>query len=490
MSDASNDPRTSWTGELAAAVMSSWPAGVVLFSESGEVTYSNAAFEMMVGMSDSEMIGQGFKWTDLTAPESQALDECAWDEVRTTGVAGAWEKEYVQSGGRRVMVRAALQRLPEPVGEAVYAGFFTDISQYSDMERTIEATRVELGLERRRLERRNRDSGLLNEMTQRLTNCRSRTEVTATAQAFMHRLFPETSGTIGLTGLHKDVIETRVHWGPHLPSRNRYSRDDCHAMRLGYMHRVEDAGSDPLCAHHTLPSTGQYLCMPLIVRGEVVGGIHIDKDCFRTNDTVGSSEGQPSWIEQMAIAVAYQLSLSLTCVDYAEHVQFQSVRDPLTGLFNRRYIEESIERELRRAHRSKTVVCVMLLNVDHMAETNSEHGQEAGDALMRMLANLIETRIRAGDDAARFGGDEIMILFHDIPVKQAAERGELLLQEIQQNPLTFHGRVLDKVTVTIGVCCVQGGSVFSSRALLEAVDNAVDAGKQAGGNQVVAKLLE
>jgi len=162
----------------------------------------------------------------------------------------------------------------------------------------------------------------------------------------------------------------------------------------------------------------------------------------------------------------------------------QSVRDHLTGLFNRRYMEETLERELLRASRKKLSLGVIMLDVDDFKQFNDTWGHAAGDAILRELGNLLLGHFRGEDIACRYGGDEFIVILPDASRIVTRERAELICEYAKQFHLKFEGQTLDPVTLSLGVAAFpEDGS--TSAAILRAVDTVLYRAKHEGRGRVV-----
>ncbi len=163
----------------------------------------------------------------------------------------------------------------------------------------------------------------------------------------------------------------------------------------------------------------------------------------------------------------------------------QSVRDPLTGLFNRRYMEETLERELLRASRKKLSLGIIMLDVDDFKRFNDTRGHAAGDAVFRELGNLLRNHVRGEDIVSRYGGDEFIIVLPDALKKTTRERAERLSELAQHLIIQFEGPPLDQIRLSIGLAVFpENGS--TSAALLGAADAALYRSKREGKGRVVA----
>lgn len=162
----------------------------------------------------------------------------------------------------------------------------------------------------------------------------------------------------------------------------------------------------------------------------------------------------------------------------------QSVRDHLTGLFNRRYMEETLERELHRASRKQLSLAVLMLDIDNFKQFNDTRGHAAGDVVLQALAKILLGHIREEDVACRFGGDEFVLILPDITREATCERARLIYQYSTQSPIQFEGQPLEIVTLSIGIAFFpDNGS--GCAAILKAADLALYRAKHAGRGRIV-----
>jgi diguanylate cyclase (GGDEF)-like protein len=186
---------------------------------------------------------------------------------------------------------------------------------------------------------------------------------------------------------------------------------------------------------------------------------------------------------RLAVTVAEQFALALANVRLRETLRGQSIRDPLTGLFNRRYMEETLERELRRAERERRPLSLILLDIDRFKDFNDSFGHEAGDAVLASLGALLRNASRAGDVACRYGGEEFVLILPEATLPDARRRAEEIREGIRGLRVTHGGRLLEGVRCSMGVAAYpEHGEVGG--ALLRATDAALYRAKREGRDQV------
>ena len=222
-----------------------------------------------------------------------------------------------------------------------------------------------------------------------------------------------------------------------------------------------------------MPNAG-YVCIPLAAQGEMMGVLTLD------------GERAPEAAERrLATAAGEQIALALANLRLQETLRTQSIRDPLTGLFNRRYLEVSLERELLRAARRSQPLAVLMLDIDHFKRFNDTHGHEAGDALLSQFAEVLKRTIRAEDIACRYGGEEFTVVLLEADAQSAWQRAENIRAAIAEMSVVHHQRQLELVTVSIGLAMFPLDAA-SREDLLRRADAALYAAKKFGRDRVVA----
>jgi len=187
--------------------------------------------------------------------------------------------------------------------------------------------------------------------------------------------------------------------------------------------------------------------------------------------------------QRLAVDFAADIALALANLRLRETLRSQSTRDPLTGLFNRRYLTESLDREVRRADRNTRPLGVVMLDLDQFKPFNDLHGHEAGDALLRAFGRFIQKNTRGEDIACRYGGDEFVILLVDADLDVARRRAEELRDGFRKMVVRHLDHKLEAVSFSMGVAGfpIHG---LTSEDLLAAADEALYDAKAEGRNRV------
>jgi diguanylate cyclase (GGDEF)-like protein len=180
------------------------------------------------------------------------------------------------------------------------------------------------------------------------------------------------------------------------------------------------------------------------------------------------------------------LRLKLTEIETLQaHLRERAIRDSLTGLFNRRYLDETFERELARAKRDSYAISVLMIDIDHFKRLNDTFGHKAGDQVLKALGDFLLTGVREGDIVCRYGGEEFLIIMPGVHLKDAQVRAESICQGFSTLAVNYEEKELHS-TISIGVAIFpQHGS--TSDEIIRAADTAMYIAKQAGRNTVCVK---
>jgi diguanylate cyclase (GGDEF)-like protein len=187
--------------------------------------------------------------------------------------------------------------------------------------------------------------------------------------------------------------------------------------------------------------------------------------------------------QRLLTAAAQQIAVAIANLRLRESLRQQSIRDPLTGLFNRRFLEESLGREVRRAERHNSQVSVLMLDVDHFKRFNDTWGHEAGDLVLREIGAVLDQSVRDGDVACRFGGEEFAIVMPDAPFEIALLRAEQLRMRVKAIAIAYRDQALGAVAVSVGVASYRLHGLDGEHVLRSA-DEALYLAKQAGRDRV------
>lgn len=329
------------------------------------------------------------------------------------------------------------------------------------------------------LELQNNNFSLLSEMSERLQVCHSIEEIKPVVAYYLRKLFSASSGGLFIYNHSRSMLETAAVWGSTSPHQDLFRQGDCWALRQGRIHVVDDPDTDLICPHCADGTVNSYICAPMIAYGEVLGVLHVSGiDVARIS--ISS--------QQVITSVAEHLALAIANLRLREALELKSVRDNLTGLFNRRYLHEILERELARSNRTASNTALLMIDIDHFKNFNDTHGQEAGDIALHEFAAFLKHVIRTEDVVCRYGGEEFVIILPGTDADIAAQRAEQIRRGTKNLQLQHKGKTLPKISVSIGIS-VSPNNGDSVDGLIAACDEALNTAKHEGRDRVRLALL-
>jgi diguanylate cyclase (GGDEF)-like protein/PAS domain S-box-containing protein len=458
------------------------PAVVFARDHTGRFTLVNRAMAQLYGTTPEALIGK----TDADVhPDPDVVaaiqreDQEMLQDHRERIIA---ERVITDAQGEQRRLHIVKRPLFDAAGAAFQVlGVATDISERQHMEEQLRQVNRKLTYWVRDLEQRNRDMTLLTEMSDVLQSCQALDEAYQEVARFARQMFPRQSGALYMLNDSHALLEAVARWGSDPPEELVFGPEGCWALRSGHPHHVEQGHSGPRCRHVTL--TGMlhdafpYMCIPLQAQGKTLGVLHI-------RYMPATSRYDYERLARLGLMVARHLSLALANLQLRAQLHDLSIRDPLTGLYNRRYLDEALERELLRATRHQHPVGVIMLDIDHFKQFNDTYGHDAGDALLRALGTFLLNNIRGEDIACRYGGEEFTLILPTASLSDTQARAEDLRASINHLQAMHIDQWIGHITISLGAACFpQHGT--SGDGLVRAADRALYQAKMAGRNCVV-----
>ena len=318
----------------------------------------------------------------------------------------------------------------------------------------------------------------VNDLGKLLQSCLTLTEAHEQASLVLERFFP--AGAVLLLNASGNLLEVVLSWGAACSRQGPFPPESCWGLRKGQEHVAGPHCPNPLCSHCDETAAGCHLCIPMVAQGTALGVLAIDDRSF-----CGGNRGSYRFQQKLKLAhtLAEQISLAFANLKLQETLKYQSVRDPLTGLFNRRHMEEILERELSRAARTGSPVALLMIDIDHFKRFNDSVGHEAGDLVLREFGQLLRLQIRGGDVACRYGGEEFLLIMAETDVQSARQRAEAMRERIATLQIRYRGESLRRITVSVGVAAFPThGS--SAEQIISAADAALYRAKREGRDRV------
>jgi diguanylate cyclase (GGDEF)-like protein len=344
--------------------------------------------------------------------------------------------------------------------------------QAADQARLLAETQAE---QARQSQARSQRLAVTAQMLQTMDSLTRTDELHAVLPAYLPRLLPGSSGAVYLYRNSRDFLQRTAIWGSAEHHPDLVSPDECWGLRFGHAHAA--SGSDDMHCEHwadaapTLERTD--LCVPMISQGEVLGLL------------VASIPAGPHSVLDLAAAntISEQLALGTSNINLREVLRRQSTVDELTGLYNRRYLSETLRRELFRAERKRAALAVVMIDLDHFKHMNDTFGHEAGDAVLRAVGQCLRDGVRRSDIPCRYGGEELVLILPECDAAAAIRCAEGFRAAIEALELRQGDVLLPRVTASFGIAMWPANGEDATELLLSA-DRALYAAKNGGRNRV------
>ncbi len=321
--------------------------------------------------------------------------------------------------------------------------------------------------ERDGLAEHTRELAMVSAGSRMLQAARDEGQVNEVVGQVLRDLAPNSRGYFAAVSPSNDLVEICVSWGyddappPFVPT-------DCLALQMG--RSVHRTGSlVRVDCRHALPQRGDYVCIPVQSAAGSLGVLHV-----ATESAIDRKR-----CDVMEVFAAH-IGLELANLRMRDALRSQTVRDPLTGLYNRRYFDETLSRELLAAARHGSTLAVLMIDVDHFKRLNDSQGHAAGDDALRTFARRMRATFRESDVLCRYGGEEFAVILPEVDLGQAFDRAETLRRQVTETELVSGYAAMGNITISIGVAV---SSEFSEpQAIVRAADAALYQAKRMGRN--------
>jgi diguanylate cyclase (GGDEF)-like protein/PAS domain S-box-containing protein len=326
------------------------------------------------------------------------------------------------------------------------------------------------------------ESKELSELGDSLQSCQTVNEAYKMSENALSRILGFRPGVLFILNSSRDLVESVASWNDCSTTEPVFHPGDCWGLRRGKSYG--GPGSLLPCSHLRSSGFTDYLCVPLVAQGETLGLLYVEDKISLLAPSLQAVQFEQATLNRRANAVAERVSLALANLKLRELLRNQSIRDPLTGLYNRRYLEESLNRELQRSRRAGRNLSLVMLDLDHFKHFNDTFGHQVGDILLKEVAGVIKGRVRAGDLACRYGGEEFSLIIAEVDTRGAHKCVESIREAIKHLSLHHHGQTLGTITVSAGIAAFPAHA-DTSEDLIRAADEALYRAKQAGRDCIV-----
>ncbi|HEX8057528.1 MAG TPA: GGDEF domain-containing protein [Novosphingobium sp.] len=309
-------------------------------------------------------------------------------------------------------------------------------------------------------------------MTDMLQAAEDHVDAGAVLMATAMRLLPNYGGALYVFNNSRDRLDLAKSWNcpEGFNPGETLLPGNCWALKRGKPH-INDPATGTLCCMHHIGEAAT-IEVPMMARGQVHGLITL---ALQADDAME----QLKTVRRLARAMADSMSLALSNIALREKLRTQSLRDPLTGLYNRRYMEDALERYVSLAERTGTSTSVIMIDLDNFKRLNDEHGHAKGDAVLRDVAAQLVGGLRPSDVISRYGGEELMVILPGCSLEGAEIKAEGLRARIE-GLSDAHGT---PISASFGIASVPETST-SPADVVPMADAALYLAKQAGKNCV------
>lgn len=463
--------------------------GGVEFVKNRMIQRCNSGLETMLGYGPGELIGKPTRIYFVDDASWQAHGDEAYPLLRD-GKPASGEFELLRKDGKRIWCMYHAKPI-DPRDFAKGSIWVTqDITERKHTEAALIQAKEKLENSLLHEQRTYRDIALQTEMSGFLQACESTREAYKCIASFMPRLFPASAGKIYLMDDSMDDFDaaeesigelvSQASWGEAQSLASSFLPTECWAMRRGQPYIVHDPHHQMCCPHLETKKEfrREYACMPLAAQGDIYGLLLIQYH------TTPENSDQVILRQRRAIGISEQIGLALANLHLREKLRAQSIRDPLTGLYNRRHMDLMLRREMSRTKRNEGNLAIAIVDVDHFKKFNDTYGHDAGDLVLKAVAKTLGQRVRDVDLVCRFGGEEFVIVLPEITRDMAFKRMEMLLVAIRELDVKQGGRPLGNITASFGVAMYPNHGL-DAESLLKIADDALYEAKETGRNRIV-----
>ncbi|WP_241127527.1 sensor domain-containing diguanylate cyclase [Novosphingobium terrae] len=383
--------------------------------------------------------------------------------------------EQLGSGDRDARIDMSMESLEF---EQLAKGYNTMVGELAsavadqvDSQERLRHAHLELSHNAEILRERGEVIELLGGMAHRMQAARTDEELAAIIHVFVPRVLADMPGALFAHNNSRNLLIPIAAWGGITVEESGFAPDQCWALRRGQSHFVIEPKSDIVCAHAG-PGADHYHCEPLLAGGEVIGVLYLK----------GVVEAESRF---RLTVLSENIASALVNHRLQRGLREQTIRDPLTSLFNRRYMEETLALEIARSSRSGQPLSVVMADVDHFKRFNDEFGHDAGDTVLQTVAAEMRSRFREGDVICRYGGEEFTIIAPGTTAATLAARVDAIRQSIGELKISRGGQTLGTVTMSFGIATWEETMERDGSTLISAADRALYQAKREGRDRVV-----
>lgn len=452
---------------------------IAILGKNEQLIYQNPAFDGLFGYSMDEINHLGGIHRIFSKKDQDRLHQALTTLHRQDNT---WYGELTFKGfkSKKQQINLHADKIIHPDGYLIGLVLIaTDISQRKQAEDQLKQANYQLKNSVRQLERTNHEIAKLSTIVELLQGCFKLEEAHQVLKQQIPQLFGQFSGGLFLQNPENTLLETLIHWGEDFYGETALSPHDCWSLRRSGPHWSLDPHylSCPH-QHHQPPYDLETLCLPLSARGETLGMLYLS---VKQQKKPLLDENKRKFCQM----VAENISIALSNLKLREQLKQESIRDPLTHLYNRRYLEASLEQEIARSKRKKQPLSVIMIDIDYFKRINDNFCHAAGDIVLKKIGAFLLQNTRNSDIACRFGGEELTLIFPETSLEQAKSRAEQLREALKQLTFEFQNQSLGEITASFGLASFpENGETWQD--VLHIADLALCCAKESGRDCVMS----
>lgn len=464
------------------AMIEAIPDAMLVVNREGIIIYINHPLEALFGYAQDELLG---KKIELLIPEPFRKKHATHREsyfknplVRPMGTGRELSGQH--KNGSIFSVEISLSPLLTPEGQFALA-IIRDISQHVQQTKKLETNEEELQKvnqkleqDRNSLQKINNKIILITEFSETLIACANEHEIIEAISSYISEILNFSKGALYLFNRLDNEFELKTFWGESQNSfKLKFNTRECWGMRNGTLHEKNSFHPAVQCQH--LPEFQpaiSYICMPVIAHNEVYGLISLQ---------VENVNFQASMVNVIVNMVSKTIAIAVANVNLQQLLKDQALHDTLTGLYNRRFFDDYLKRQIINAQREKQEFGIILFDIDNFKQANDTYGHEVGDTILHRLGMLLSKIIRANDVVCRYGGEEFVCVLSNSSSALTKKRGEEIRVAVSK---LFEGPMPPRTTISVGVSAYPSDGATACE-LIEAADKAMYVAKRMGKNRLV-----
>ncbi len=435
---------------------------LIVLDTDNSIRFMNPAAESLLQSGATPMMGQQFPY-----PVSK----------------GATKEFSIPAKHDNVFIVEMLTVDTEWEGQEALLVSLRDVSERKCAEDSLHNSNQQLKHMVSRLKRREEELTLIGKMAEFFQVCATEEEIMRVVSENMRNLFPVESGTVYLLNEVNKTLSSAYSWGSNSLSLDLFKIEDCWALKKGQTHELRTGESTLYCSHINSMDTQSrnFLCIPIATSHKQLGTLYLQFSITATSQEEQRTDIDP--LIELGRTVAEHIALALSNVRMQEKLQEMAIRDHLTGLYNRRYMQENLEREIHRAAREKKPIGLILIDIDHFKSINDEYGHSAGDHVLKTMAELLSSNVRKGDICCRYGGEEFLFILPNSSYGDTFSLAESLRTQVKELDITYDNHHIGNLTISLGVAAYpEQANTYG--ALIKAADAAMYRAKDQGRDHV------